>query len=75
MIELAHDAELQQRLIAAGASRSAEFTWPAAATRTWRVLDAVANGEFFIFTHEEPRAWIEKRHRRLMDGFDSIERE
>lgn len=42
VIELAHDAELQQRLIAAGASRSAEFTWPAAATKTWRVLDAVA---------------------------------
>ena len=30
--------------------------------------------EFFIFTHEEPRAWIEARHKRLMDGFDSIAR-
>jgi NAD(P)-dependent dehydrogenase (short-subunit alcohol dehydrogenase family) len=39
-----------------------------------RVLDAVAAGEFFIFTHEEPRAWIEKRHARLMAGFDSVER-
>ena len=39
-----------------------------------RVLDAIAKGEFFIFTHEEPRDWIEKRHRRLMDGFDSVER-
>jgi NAD(P)-dependent dehydrogenase (short-subunit alcohol dehydrogenase family) len=39
-----------------------------------RVLDAVAAAEFFIFTHEEPRAWIEKRHQRLMDGFDSVER-
>jgi NAD(P)-dependent dehydrogenase (short-subunit alcohol dehydrogenase family) len=39
-----------------------------------RVLDAVAAREFFIFTHEEPRAWIEKRHARLMDGFDSVER-
>ena len=39
-----------------------------------RVLDAVAAKEFFIFTHEEPRAWIEKRHARLMAGFDSIER-
>ena len=39
-----------------------------------RVLDAVAGSEFFIFTHEEPRAWIEKRHARLMAGFDSIER-
>jgi NAD(P)-dependent dehydrogenase (short-subunit alcohol dehydrogenase family) len=39
-----------------------------------RVLDAVARSEFFIFTHEEPRAWIEARHARLMAGFDSIER-
>jgi hypothetical protein len=39
-----------------------------------RVLDAVAASEFFIFTHEEPRAWIEQRHQRLMDGFDSIAR-
>jgi len=39
-----------------------------------RVLDAVAANEFFIFTHEEPRAWIETRHARLMSGFDSVER-
>jgi NAD(P)-dependent dehydrogenase (short-subunit alcohol dehydrogenase family) len=39
-----------------------------------RVLDAVAKHEFFIFTHEEPRAWIEARHQRLMAGFDAIER-
>jgi NAD(P)-dependent dehydrogenase (short-subunit alcohol dehydrogenase family) len=39
-----------------------------------RVLDAVAAGEFFIFTHEEPREWIEARHKRLLAGFDSIER-
>ena len=39
-----------------------------------RVLDAVAKAEFFIFTHEEPREWIEARHQRLMAGFDSIER-
>jgi len=39
-----------------------------------RVLDAVSRGEFFIFTHEEPREWIETRHQRLMAGFDSIER-
>jgi NAD(P)-dependent dehydrogenase (short-subunit alcohol dehydrogenase family) len=37
-----------------------------------RVLDAVARSEFFIFTHEEPRAWIEARHARLLAGFDSI---
>jgi NAD(P)-dependent dehydrogenase (short-subunit alcohol dehydrogenase family) len=39
-----------------------------------RVLDAIAKAEFFIFTHEEPREWIEARHQRLMAGFDSIER-
>jgi NAD(P)-dependent dehydrogenase (short-subunit alcohol dehydrogenase family) len=39
-----------------------------------RVLDALAKREFFIFTHEAPREWIEARHQRLMAGFDSIER-
>jgi len=39
-----------------------------------RVLDAVARSEFFIFTHEEPRTWIEQRHARILAGFDSIER-
>jgi hypothetical protein len=39
-----------------------------------RVLDAVARSEFFIFTHEEPRSWIEQRHARILAGFDSIER-
>jgi NAD(P)-dependent dehydrogenase (short-subunit alcohol dehydrogenase family) len=39
-----------------------------------RVLDAVARSEFFIFTHEEPRAWIEQRHARILAGFDSIAR-
>jgi NAD(P)-dependent dehydrogenase (short-subunit alcohol dehydrogenase family) len=39
-----------------------------------RVVQAIRNGEFFIFTHGEPRAWIEARHRRLIDGFDSIAR-
>jgi NAD(P)-dependent dehydrogenase (short-subunit alcohol dehydrogenase family) len=39
-----------------------------------RVLDAVAAAEFFIFTHEEPRAWIEARHSRLLAGFDSVAR-
>jgi NAD(P)-dependent dehydrogenase (short-subunit alcohol dehydrogenase family) len=39
-----------------------------------RVLAAIAASEFFIFTHEEPRAWIEARHQRLLEGFDSIAR-
>jgi glycosyltransferase involved in cell wall biosynthesis len=42
MLELAGDPALQQRLIAAGSARSAEFTWDTAAAKTWRVLDGVA---------------------------------
>jgi len=42
MLELAHDPALQQRLIAAGSARSADFTWETAASKTWHVLDAVA---------------------------------
>lgn len=42
MLELSGDPALQRRLIAAGGARSAEFTWEAAATRTWGALDAVA---------------------------------
>jgi hypothetical protein len=41
---------------------------------TWHLPLAVAKAEFFIFTHEEPREWIEARHQRLMEGFESIER-
>ena len=38
-----------------------------------RVLSAIRNGEFFVFTHPETRAWIEVRHRRLMDGFERLD--
>jgi len=41
MLELVGDPALQQRLIAAGSARSAEFTWDTTAVKTWRVLDAV----------------------------------
>jgi glycosyltransferase involved in cell wall biosynthesis len=41
MLELASDGALQRRLIAAGGARSAEFSWASAASKTWRVLDAV----------------------------------
>jgi glycosyltransferase involved in cell wall biosynthesis len=41
MLELASDGALQRRLIAAGNARSAEFTWTNAASKTWRVFDAV----------------------------------
>ncbi|HEY8678051.1 MAG TPA: glycosyltransferase family 1 protein [Candidatus Dormibacteraeota bacterium] len=39
LIELSHDRDLQRRLIRAGEGRSAAFTWPAAATRIWQILD------------------------------------
>lgn len=42
MLELASDAALQRRLIAAGEARSAGFTWDAAAAKTWRVLERAA---------------------------------
>src|SRR5205807_8675263 len=42
MLELAHDPALQRRLIVAGATRRADFTWEAAATKTWSVLDGGA---------------------------------
>lgn len=37
-----------------------------------RVLRAIRDGEFFIFTHAEPRAWLEERHARLMAAFDRV---
>ena len=39
-----------------------------------RVVRAIERDEFFIFTHEEPRTWIEERHARILAGFDSIAR-
>jgi NAD(P)-dependent dehydrogenase (short-subunit alcohol dehydrogenase family) len=38
------------------------------------VLAAIRDDEFFVFTHAETRAWIEARHRRLLDGFDRTDR-
>lgn len=38
-----------------------------------RVLAAIRNGDFFIFTHPETRAWLEARHEKLMGGFDALD--
>ena len=38
-----------------------------------RAVAAIRNDEFFVFTHSETRAWIEARHRRLMQGFDQVD--
>jgi hypothetical protein len=37
-----------------------------------RVVRAIRDDEFFVFTHEEPRAWIEARHRRILEAFDRV---
>jgi NAD(P)-dependent dehydrogenase (short-subunit alcohol dehydrogenase family) len=39
-----------------------------------RVVHAIRTQEFFVFTHEGPRVWIEERHLRLMEGFDRAAR-
>jgi NAD(P)-dependent dehydrogenase (short-subunit alcohol dehydrogenase family) len=39
-----------------------------------RVLHAIQHDEFFVFTHPETRLWIEARHRRIMAGFDALDR-
>lgn len=39
-----------------------------------RVVHAIREREFFVFTHEGPRTWLEERHRRLMDGFERAAR-
>lgn len=39
-----------------------------------RVAQAIRDEELFIFTHEEPRAWLEERHRRVLAAFDSAQR-
>jgi NAD(P)-dependent dehydrogenase (short-subunit alcohol dehydrogenase family) len=38
-----------------------------------RVLQAMADGEFFIFTHSDPRAWIDRRAARITAAFDSVD--
>jgi NAD(P)-dependent dehydrogenase (short-subunit alcohol dehydrogenase family) len=38
-----------------------------------RVLAAIRNDDFFIFTHPETRAWLEARHEKLMGGFDALD--
>jgi NAD(P)-dependent dehydrogenase (short-subunit alcohol dehydrogenase family) len=38
-----------------------------------RVLAAIRNDDFFIFTHPETRAWLEARHAKLLAGFDALD--
>jgi NAD(P)-dependent dehydrogenase (short-subunit alcohol dehydrogenase family) len=39
-----------------------------------RVVQAIRDGEFFIFTHGVMRAGIERRHARIMAAFDDLAR-
>lgn len=39
-----------------------------------RVVAAMRAAEFFIFTHEEPRQWLEERHARIRAAFDATQR-
>lgn len=38
-----------------------------------RVLRAIRRNEFYIFTHPETREWLELRHRRILEAFESAE--
>ena len=39
-----------------------------------RVAEAVAAGEFYIFTHPEMRPFVQARFERVMEGFDAADR-
>lgn len=39
-----------------------------------RVLAAIRDGDLFVFTHVETRAWLEARHRRILDAFAATDR-
>ncbi len=36
-----------------------------------RVLRAIRHNEFYIFTHSETRVWLELRHQRILQAYDS----
>ncbi len=38
-----------------------------------RVVQAIRDGEFYIFTHSTPREWVERRFQRIMAAFDRAE--
>jgi hypothetical protein len=39
-----------------------------------RLLAAMRAGEFFVFTHDETRAWLDERHERIRAAYDDLER-
>jgi NAD(P)-dependent dehydrogenase (short-subunit alcohol dehydrogenase family) len=39
-----------------------------------RVLDGIRAGQFYLITHPETRAWLEKRHAGIMAAYDFADR-
>jgi NAD(P)-dependent dehydrogenase (short-subunit alcohol dehydrogenase family) len=39
-----------------------------------RVVRAIRNREFYVFTHMETKAWLEERHRRIIEAYADCER-
>jgi len=39
-----------------------------------RVLTAIRDGELYVFTHLATKAWLERRHQRIVAAFDATER-
>jgi len=39
-----------------------------------RVLAAIRDGDFYVFTHLQTRAWLEARHQRIIDAYAATER-
>jgi NAD(P)-dependent dehydrogenase (short-subunit alcohol dehydrogenase family) len=39
-----------------------------------RLLAAMHEGEFFVFTHDATRAWLDERHERIRAAYDDLER-
>ena len=37
-----------------------------------RVVEAMSAGEFYIFTHREPKAMLEARFARILSAFDRV---
>ncbi|MSQ50589.1 MAG: SDR family NAD(P)-dependent oxidoreductase [Betaproteobacteria bacterium] len=37
-----------------------------------RVLRGIRNGDFYIFTHDEPKHWLELRFARILAAFDRV---
>lgn len=39
-----------------------------------RVLAAIRDGDLYIFTHYATKAWLERRHQRIVDAYEATER-